>query len=124
MSYEKFVMDCDMCGALHAYLAGMSVEEDMFGIDALAEAGPGKHLFGTAHTLRHYETAYWDSGLNDDLPYETWSEQGGEDAKTRANRIWKKTLEDYEAPPIDDATDEALKEFVDRRKSSMEDAWH
>ncbi len=124
MSYEKFVMDCDVCGALHAYLAGLAVNEETLGIDALVEAGPGKHLFGTAHTMRHYETAYWDSGLNDDQPFETWSEQGGEDAKTRANRIWKKALGEYEAPPIDEAADEALKDFIARRKSSMEDAWH
>ena len=124
MSYEKFMLDADLCAALHAYLAGLAVDEDTLGIEALAEGGPGKHLFSTAHTLRHYETAYWDSALNDDQPFETWFEQGEENAMARANRSWKQTLETYQAPPIDAAVDEALKDFIAARKSSMEDRWY
>ena len=124
MSYEKFMLDLDVCGAMHTYLNGFEVNDDTLGIDALAEGGPGEHLFGTAHTLANYETAYWDSGINDDLPYETWSEQGEVDSMTRANLQWKKTLEDYQAPPLDIALDEQLKDFIARRKASMEDAWY
>lgn len=124
MSYEKFMLDSDLCGALHSYLAGFEVNDDSLGIDALREGGPGAHMFGSAHTLAHYEDAYWDSGLNDDQPFETWSEQGGEDAMQRANRKWKKTLQDYQAPAIEEATDEALLDFIARRKASMDDAWY
>ncbi|MGH1414160.1 MAG: trimethylamine methyltransferase family protein [Pelagimonas sp.] len=124
MSYEKFVMDTDMCGALHAYLNGFEVNQDSLGVEALAQNGPGEHLFGTDHTLRHYETAYWDSGLNDDQPFETWDEQGGIDAASRSNQRWKATLQTYEAPPLDIATDEALKDFMARKKASMTDMWY
>lgn len=124
MSYEKFVLDLDICGALHTYLKGMEVNDDTLGIEGLAEGGPGTHMFGTKHTLAHYENAYWESGINDDLPYETWAEAGGEDSMIRANRIWKKTLAEYQAPPLDEAVDEQLKDFIARRKASMEDAWH
>ena len=34
----------------------------------------------------------------------------------RANAIWKRLLADYEQPPIDPGVDEALKDFVARRK--------
>ena len=124
MSYETFVMDCDMAGALHAYLAGIDVTEDTLAFEALAQNGPGEHLFGTDHTLRHYETAYWDSGLNDDRTFETWEESGSEDYATRANRRWKEILRDYEAPPLDEATDAALQDFMARRKASMPDMWY
>lgn len=124
MSYEKFVMDCDMAGALHAYLAGIEVNDDTLGIEALAQFGPGEHLFGTDHTLRHYQTAYWDSGLNDDQPYETWEEQGSIDHAHRANTRWKATLAGYEAPPMDAATDEALKDYIARKKAATPDAWY
>lgn len=124
MSYEKLVMDTDMCGALHAYLDGMEVNDDTLAFDALAELGPGQHLFSTQHTLRHYETAYWDSALDDNQPWETWDEQGGLDYAQRANARWKKLLAEYEAPPIDAATDEALQDFIARRKASMPDMWY
>ena len=124
MSYEKMVMDMDMCGALHAYLDGMEVNDDTLGFDALAELGPGQHLFSTQHTLRHYETAYWESTLNDDQPWETWSEKGAVDSAMRANLQWKKTLAEYEAPAMDEGTDEALQDFIARRKASVPDMWY
>mgnify|MGYP000645678754 FL=1 len=124
MSYEKFVMDCDMCGALHAYLGGVEVSDDSLGVEALAQYGPGEHLFGTDHTLRHYQTAYWDSGLNDDQPWETWDEQGAEDYAVRANARWKQLLHDYQAPPLDFDTDMALRDFIAREKASKEDMWY
>jgi len=124
MSYEKFIMDTDVCGALHAYLNGFEVNDDTLGFDALAEKGPGEHMFGCAHTMRHYKTAYWDSGFTDDQTFETWSEAGGEDGMIRANRLWKKRLAEYQAPPLDIARDEALKEFIAKKKASVEDAWY
>lgn len=124
MSYEKFMMDTDLCGALHAYLNGLEINEDTLGVDALRVGGPGEHLFGTPHTMAHYETAYWDSGFNDDQSLDSWSEQGSVDAAQRANRQWKKALADYQAPHLDEATDEALRAFINQRKSSMPDQWY
>ncbi len=124
MSYEKFMLDTDLCGALHSYLRGVEVSDDTLGFEALAEKGPGAHLFGTAHTLRHYKTAYYDSALDDNQPWETWDEQGGIDAASRANTRWKSTLAAYEPPAIDQAISAALHEFVARRKAATPDAWY
>ena len=35
-----------------------------------------------------------------------------------------KTLAEYERPPLDEAVDEALREFIDRTKASMPDMWY
>ncbi|WP_114284924.1 trimethylamine methyltransferase family protein [Candidatus Halocynthiibacter alkanivorans] len=124
MSYEKFMLDADMCGALHAYMQGVEVSEETLAFDALAEKGPGEHLFGAQHTLRHYKTAYWESGLDDYQPWETWDEQGCVDAMTRANAKWKETLANYKAPPLDPEIDRALRDFIATKKASMQDAWY
>ena len=124
MSYEKFVLDADLCGALHTYLAGVAVDDETLALDGIAEVGPGSHFFGCAHTIRHYETAYWESALADNDPFETWSENGAKDAATRANARWKRMLADYEPPAIDAGVDEALRDFIARRKATMPDAWH
>ena len=44
------------------------------------------------------------------------------DAAQRANKIWKQMLEDYVAPEIDPAVDEALQDFITRRKSAFPDS--
>jgi trimethylamine--corrinoid protein Co-methyltransferase len=124
MSYEKFVMDTDFCGALHSYLAGVVVDDNTLAMDAFEEVGPGSHFLGSAHTMRNYQTAFWDSALSDNEPFEKWSEAGSTDMATRANARWKKTLAEYEAPPLDIAIDEALLDYVDRTKRAKPDAWY
>ena len=49
-------------------------------------------------------------------------EDGGLDAAQRANKVWKRMLAEYEAPPIDPAIDEALQDFITRRKASFPDS--
>ncbi len=124
MSYEKFVMDADFCGALHTYLDGVKIDDNQLALDAFREVGPGNHFFGSAHTLANYETAFWDSEIADNEPFEKWEAAGSLDAATRANRRWKKMLAEYEAPPLDQSIDEALQDFMARRKDAMEDAWY
>ncbi|MCE6959823.1 trimethylamine methyltransferase family protein [Cereibacter sphaeroides] len=124
MSYEKFMLDADLCGALHSYLKGIEVNDDQLAVDAFAEVGPGNHFFGCTHTMAHYETAFWDSDLSDNEAFEKWEAAGSSDAAGRANRLWKKRLAEYEAPPLDPATDEALREFIARRKAEVADMWY
>jgi trimethylamine--corrinoid protein Co-methyltransferase len=124
MGYEKFLMDADYCSALHVYLAGMDLSDDQFALDGFAELGPGKHFFSAQHTLRHYETAFWDSALADNNSFEQWRDAGESRIEERAAARVAGMLAEYEAPLIDDATDEALKEFVARRKGEMPDMWY
>jgi trimethylamine--corrinoid protein Co-methyltransferase len=124
MSYEKFVMDADFCGALHTYLDGVKIDDNQLALDAFKEVGPGSHFFGCAHTMANYETAFWDSAIADNEPYEKWQAAGSADAATRANKRWKTMLAEYEAPPLDPGIDEALQEFMTCKKASMEDAWY
>ena len=46
MSYEKFMMDADFCGALHSYLAGVVVDDNTLALDAYKEVVPGGHFLG------------------------------------------------------------------------------
>ncbi|WP_417423868.1 trimethylamine methyltransferase family protein [Hoeflea sp.] len=124
MSYEKFVMDADFCGALHSYLAGVVVDDNSLALDAFREVGVGKHFLGCAHTMENYQTAFWDSQIADNEPYEKWEAAGRTDAATRANARWKQMLADYQAPAMDEATDEALIEYVERTKAAQTDAWY
>ncbi|WP_378943291.1 trimethylamine methyltransferase family protein [Mesorhizobium sp. ANAO-SY3R2] len=124
MSYEKFVMDADFCGALHTYLDGVRLDDNQLALDAFREVGPGNHFFGCAHTMANYETAFWDSGVADNEPFEKWEAAGSVDAASRANKRWKTMLAEYEAPPLDPGIDEALRDFMVRKKASMDDAWY
>ncbi len=124
MSYEKFILDADVCGALHHYLKGVNTDEESFAFDAYDEVEPGGHFFGSSHTMRNYQNVFFESELADVRTYETWSEDGSTDSMARANTRWKQVLREFQAPAIDPSVDEALKDFIARRKDGMEDMWH
>ena len=121
MGYEKFVLDADQARMIGALLQGVDLSANGQALDAIREVGPGSHYLGAAHTQANFETAFYRSDLADNNSFEQWQEEGAQDAATRANHLCKQMLENYEAPPLDEATDEALKTFMERRKSEFPD---
>jgi trimethylamine--corrinoid protein Co-methyltransferase len=124
IGYEKFVMDAEQCGALARVVAGLEIDAEQLAGDAYREAGVGNNFLGVAHTMRHYKSANFRAELSDATPFEQWSEAGSKDMQQRAYDRWHKMLTEYEAPAIDPAIDDALLDFIARRKASMEDAWY
>ena len=86
-----------------------------------ARSGPGKHFLGSAHTLRNYETAFFDFELSDNNSFEQWSAEGRLDQLQRAAKRVKTLLGAYEPPPLDPARDEALRTYIEERKRGMPD---
>ena len=122
VGYEKFILDADQCGMMAVFVKGVDLSENGQAIDAIRGNGPGQHFLGTAHTLANFETAFYRSEVADNNSFEQWTEDGALDAAQRANAIWKRMLAEYEAPEMDQATDEELLEFMIRRKASMPDS--
>ena len=121
MGYEKFIIDADQCGLAASFVKGVDLSENGQALDAIKETGPGQHFLGSEHTLKNFETAFAVSDIANNDSYEQWSEEGSLDAAQRANTIWKKMLNDYEPPPLDEAIDEAMLDFIAKRKDELPD---
>ena len=121
MGYEKFIIDADQCGLAASFVKGVDLSENGQALDAIKETGPGQHFLGSKHTLKNFETAFAVSDIANNDSYEQWSEEGSLDAAQRANTIWKKMLNDYEPPPLDEAIDEAMLDFIAKRKDELPD---
>jgi trimethylamine--corrinoid protein Co-methyltransferase len=122
MGYEKFVMDADQAGMMHTLLEGVDLSENGQAMAAIREVGPGKHFLGCAHTQANFETAFYRSPLADNNSFEQWEAEGASDMAKRANALWKRQLAEYVAPPLDPAVDEALLDYMNRRKASFPDS--
>ncbi len=122
-SFEKFVMDADQLGILHKLAEGVSVDENAQAMDAIREVGPGGHYLGCAHTQANFKSAFWRTGVLDYKPFETWDEEGARDTQALAAARVKKLLADYRQPGIDPAVNEALNDYVARKKAGMKDSF-
>ena len=122
IGYEKFILDADQCGMAAVFVKGVDMSDNGQALEAILQNAPGQHYLGSAHTLANFESAFYRSEIADNNSFEQWQEDGSLDAAQRANRIWKRMLTEYEAPPIDEGVDEALQEFIAKRKASMPDS--
>jgi trimethylamine---corrinoid protein Co-methyltransferase len=120
--YEKFVMDADQLGMMQVLADGVDLSENGQAMSAIEEVGPGSHFLGCSHTQANFETAFYRSSIADNNSFEQWEAEGAQDAASRANALWKRMLREYEAPPIDPGVDEALNEFIAKKKAAVPDS--
>ncbi|NCW60522.1 MAG: trimethylamine methyltransferase [Rhodobacteraceae bacterium] len=96
--FEKLIMDADRLGSYQKFLGqGLDLGPDAFARDAYEQVAPGGHFLGSDHTMRNYQTAFYD---------------------------WNEMLKQYQPPALDAAKKEALTDYVARRKSELPDAWY
>jgi len=117
--YEKFVIDLEMCAMMARYVNGVGLTDEDFAWDAYDEIPPGGHFLGATHTMRHYDTAFYQHKVFNMDNYEKWEVEGKPDTYARANAVWKKMLKDYEQPPLDPAIAEELNAFVEQRRKEL-----
>ena len=119
--YEKFVMDVEILRELYEVFRPLRVDEEALAYSAHQEVGQGGHFLGAAHTLERFRTCFYRPILSSTEGYERWSRNGGKDTAARATEIWRKTLAEYEQPPLDEALRQALEEYVTRRRAELGD---
>jgi trimethylamine--corrinoid protein Co-methyltransferase len=118
--YEKFVLDLEVCGMMARFVNGIPLTEEDFAWDAFQEVGPGQHFLGAQHTLRHYDTAFYQHRVFNMDNYEKWEEEGMQDSYQRANGLWKRWLNEYVPPALDPAIAEELDAFVAHRRHEIQ----
>jgi trimethylamine--corrinoid protein Co-methyltransferase len=118
-SFEKFIIDVEMIQHMMEFLKPIEVNEGELALDALSGVPTGGHFFGEAHTLERYSTAFYQPMLSNWQNYEAWQEAGGLDATERATVLWKKALEGYVQPAMDEGIREALEAYVMKRKEEI-----
>lgn len=122
MGYEKFILDADQAAMAERYVAGVDTSDNGLALDAMRSHTPGEHWLGHPHTLANFESAFWVSQMANHASFEQWEAEGARTADQRANERWKALLASYEAPPLDDAIDAELTEWVTRRKAAFPDS--
>jgi trimethylamine--corrinoid protein Co-methyltransferase len=115
-SFEKLVIDAEMLQMMAALHDPVEVSERALALGAVEEVGPAGHFFGAAHTLERFETAFYSPLVSNWDNHETWLKRGSPTAPVRANAVWKRLLAEYEPPPLDQTVDEALVDYVERRR--------
>jgi trimethylamine--corrinoid protein Co-methyltransferase len=120
-SLAKFVADVELLDLLQAQFTPLQVDEASLALDAHVEVGHGGHFFGAQHTLERFRECFWRPTVATTENIDRWTRGGSLDHAARAERRVAELLETYEQPPLDDAVEDELVEFVERRALELGD---
>ena len=119
--FEKFIVDVELVQMLQAEFTPLEIDEDSLAFGAHQEVGHGGHFLGAMHTMERFRTCFYRPMLSSSDNYERWVRLGGNDTNARATKIYQQKLEEYVAPPLDDAVRQELQEYVVRRRRELGD---
>lgn len=88
-SYEKFVLDDEMCGMVRHLQAGFEVGPETLAFDSIATVGSGGNYLLQKHTIQRCRTEFYRPAVCDRAGLFSWVEGGGKDAVGRARARWQ-----------------------------------
>lgn len=118
-SVAKFVVDADMCAMGYRMAEGVRWDDFDEAMQAVRDVGPGGHFLGHPHTQANFQRAFYMPRLFNNNSIEQWQAEGSVEITERALQYARKLLGDYEEPKLDEGIDEALRDYMARRKRAI-----
>ncbi|ATW27879.1 trimethylamine methyltransferase family protein [Candidatus Formimonas warabiya] len=112
ISYEKFIIDDEICGMVKRIKKSFDVNQETLAFDVIKEVGPGGHFLDKEHTFHHFRGEFYRPALSNRTTYEMWKENGSRQAMEVANKKWKEILSNYQPPELPAQVDKALQKFM------------
>ena len=117
MSFEKFVVDEELCGMFRKLVKPVEVTDDTISSDIIKEVGIGGLYLTHDQTFARCRTEYFVPHIAVRQTYENWVEDGMPRADQRAAEVVQQRLASYQKPDIDHDTERALLTYVEQRKT-------
>jgi trimethylamine--corrinoid protein Co-methyltransferase len=114
MSFEKFIIDEEICGMVKRIKKGIEVNEDSLALDLIKQVGPGGEFLTSTHTYKYHRSEYFLPELSDRAAYDVWNAEKLS-SEARAAIILKRRLEDYREDLIDKDIDAKLRKYIENR---------
>jgi trimethylamine--corrinoid protein Co-methyltransferase len=116
-SFEKFVLDDEMCGMVRRYRQGFDVSPATIAYDVIADVGPGGNYLMEMHTVKRCRTEFWKPNVIDRGGLEAWMSGGRKTAVDRAGQRWQKLIAEHKDPPLNGTITEQLASYVEEHTS-------
>jgi trimethylamine--corrinoid protein Co-methyltransferase len=113
MSYEKFIIDDEICGMVKRIKKAYAVNEDTLGLAVTKETGPGGHFLDKEHTVKHFRSEFYIPTLSDRDSFDGWKERGSLTSMQSASQKYQEIIAAYEAPELPKDAERELQKFIE-----------
>jgi trimethylamine--corrinoid protein Co-methyltransferase len=119
MSFEKFIADEDLCGAVKELMKPLELTDDALALDLIQEMGTSGDYLVQDHTLNRCRTEFFLPDLSIRTLHNNWLEMEPREITARAGLLLEKRLAEYEKPEIDTELEKRLVRYVKERKQDL-----
>ena len=112
-SYEKFVMDDELCGMMRHYKKGIEVSPETLAYETIVNVGRDGHYLGEPETLNRCRTEFWQPNLSDRSGLEAFWSDDPQKTTARARKRWQDLLAEHEDPALDKTIARQLENYVE-----------
>jgi trimethylamine--corrinoid protein Co-methyltransferase len=114
-SYEKFIIDDEICGMCKRIRRGEQADPAKLALDVIARVGPGGEYLTNMHTFQNFRKEFYTPIMEQKESYAGWKEKGGESIDRVANRKWKEILDKYVEPALPDTALGELERYIEKK---------
>jgi trimethylamine--corrinoid protein Co-methyltransferase len=115
MSYEKFLADENLIGAVMKLVSPIEFSEDAFAMDVIKQLGTSGDYLMEEHTALRCRSEFFAPELGIRIIHSKWKDMDSRDMIARADDLLTKRLQGYEKPDIDPTLEKDLAAFVGGR---------
>jgi trimethylamine--corrinoid protein Co-methyltransferase len=116
MSFEKFIADEDLCGAVKKLIAPVEFTREAFAMDLIKGLKTSGNYLVEDHTVDRCRTEFFIPDLSDRSNHEGWLALEPRDITARAQKLLAKRLAEYEKPQMGLKLEQQLIQYVLDRK--------
>lgn len=113
-SYEKFVIDDEICGMCKRIRLGERVSKERLAFDIIKEIGPNGEYLTHDHTFKNFRKEFYSPLMEQRANFDSWMKKGGLSMERVANATWKKILSDYREPSLPESEAKALEKYMEQ----------
>lgn len=118
MSFEKWLMDEEMCAMVRSMLTPLAITEEALDLETIKQVGAGGNYLMAPSTRTNCRSAFYAPRLYNKADHNRWQASGSPRIDRTASHALIKRLASYAKPPIDSRVETVLADFITRRKKS------
>lgn len=119
MSFEKFIIDEELCGLVLEFLNPLKVSDETIDLDTITSVGIGGEYLTHSKTFEQCKIGFYLTNLANRRGYAGWQEDGGKRIDEKATVALKNRLASYVKPDIDPQLEKDLSSYIDKRKKKI-----
>jgi trimethylamine--corrinoid protein Co-methyltransferase len=111
-SFGQLVIDDEIAAMVKRIVCGVSVEDELMGVDLIKKVGIGNNFLSQRHSLRYLETEQVKATIIDRRMRGAWEKKGSKSLIQTANEKATELLNTHEPDPLDEGLVKELKRIV------------